>query len=339
MRQNKKNKKRSRLLKIILIEVILVVLLLIGLQVYGFLNKVNYDASEDDNILTNNIEGTTGYRNIVVFGVDSRSNALEKNTHSDTIMIVSINKKTKDIKLASIYRDTYTNIPEYNYNKINYSYFKGGYSLALSTINRNFDLDIKEYVTVNFSALVNAIDLLGGITLDIQKNELKYLNGYVRDLNRINGTNVPPMKNAGVQVVNGTQATAYARIRYTAGADFKRTERQRIVVSKMFEKLKSADLKTMNAMINDILPQTSTNLKSYEILNLAKDVLSYDIVGETGFPFEKDAHTYKKVSYVFPVDLAANVSRLHEFLFETENYEPSQTVKDYSAHIESIRKQ
>lgn len=341
MKEKNKKSKRRRFFTIIAIEAFLVILLLIGLKIYSSMNRINYDNSEDENIQTNQIDDTVmgGYRNVMIFGVDSRSNALEKNTHSDTIMIASINRKTKDVKLASIYRDSYVNIPEVGYNKINFAYFKGGYSTALSTVNTNFDLNIKEYVTVNFSALVNAIDRLGGITLDIEKNELKWLNGYVRELNRINGTDVPGLKAAGKQVVNGTQATAYARIRYTAGSDFKRTERQRIVVSKMFEKVKESDIKTINSIINDVFPQIYTNLTSLEILNLAKDVFSYNIIDQTGFPFEKDAHTYKKVSYVFPIDLAANVTKLHEFLFNTEGYVPSQTVKDYSTYIESIRKQ
>jgi LCP family protein required for cell wall assembly len=264
---------------------------------------------------------------------------MKKSTHSDTIIIASINNKTKDVKLVSIYRDTYVNIPDKGYGKLNSAYFKGGYSLALSTINRNFDLDIDEYVTVNFAAVVEAIDLLGGITLDIQKNELKYLNGYVKELNKINGTSVPRLSSAGTQLVNGTQATAYSRIRYTSGGDFKRTERQRIVISKMLEKVKASDLSTIDSLINEIFPQVYTNLKNTELLNLAKDVLSYDIVDETGFPFEKDAHTYKKVSYVFPINLQDNVTKLHEFLFEEVGYVPSSTVQDYSSYVEDIRKQ
>ena len=241
--------------------------------------------------------------------------------------------------MASIYRDTYVNIPEKGYDKINAAYFKGGYSLALSTINRNFDLDIKEYVTVNFKALVDVIDRLGGITLDITQEEVKWLNGYVRELNRINGTSVSGITSAGTQTVNGTQATAYARIRYTAGGDFKRTERQRIVINKIFEKIKASDLETINALINDMLPQVYTNLNTLEILSLAKDVFSYNIVDQTGFPFEKDAHTYKKVSYVFPINLQDNVTKLHEFLFDEIGYVPSQTVQEYSNYIESIRTQ
>ncbi|NLK28761.1 MAG: LCP family protein [Clostridiales bacterium] len=333
-----KKKKKNRLLRILLIEGILLILLIGAVKFYNTLNKIQHDDSEDSKIVENEeVVVVEGFRNIVIFGVDSRKNALEKGTNTDTIIIASINNRTKDVKLVSIYRDTYVNIPESGYNKINAAYANGGYSLALSTINTNFDLNIKEYVTVNFKALINLVDRLGGITLDITEEELKWLNGYVHELNKINGTNVPDLPSAGTQTVNGTQATAYARIRYTAGGDFKRTERQRIVINKIFEKVKSSDLATINDLIDEMFPQIYTNLNSLDILNLAKDVFSYNIVDQTGFPFEKDAHTYNRVSYVFPINLQDNVGKLHEFLFDELGYSPSQTVKDYSDYIESIR--
>jgi len=339
MAKTKRRKKKNKLVRILFAEIVILILLIAAAKVYRTLEKIQHDDSEDEKIIQNEIEEKEGYRNIAIFGVDSRQNSLKDGTHTDTIIIASINNKTKDVKLASIYRDTYVNIPGTGYDKINAAYFKGGYSLALSTINKNFDMDIKEYVTVNFKAVVDVIDRLGGITLDITQEEVKWLNGYVRELNRINGTKVPGITSAGTQTVNGTQATAYARIRYTAGGDFKRTERQRIVINKIFEKVKSSDLETINALINDMLPQIYTNLNSLEILSLAKDIFSYNIVDQTGFPFEKDAHTYKKISYVFPINLQDNVTKLHEFLFDETGYIPSQTVQEYSNYIESIRTQ
>lgn len=337
-----KTHKKKRITRIIVIEVVLVILLLAAGRLYQTFNK-SIDkiqiVNEDDDKIEQN-EGVTigGYRNIVVFGLDSRDNSLKKG-NSDTIMIVSINNKTKDVKLVSVYRDTYVNIPDIGYTKINAAYANGGYSLALSTINKNLDLNITEYVTVSFRAVVDTIDRLGGITLDIEENELKTLNGYVRELNRINDTDVPGLKSAGSQTVNGTQATAYARIRYTEGGDFKRTERQRIVLQKTFEKLKSSKLTTIFDLINAIFPLTATNLDKEEILDLARDVFSYDIIEQTGFPFEKVAQKYNKVSYVFPVQLEENVIKLHKLLFEDKEYTPSVNVQEYSNHIEDIRQQ
>ncbi len=336
--RNKKRKKRLKR-KLLLFMDLILLLIVAGLGYFIYMaGKMQLDNSKDSSILTNNIDSKEigGYRNIAIFGVDSRDNALKKATHSDTIVIASINKKTKDIKLASIYRDTYADIPDNGFNKINAAYFKGGYPLALNTINTNFDLDVKEYVTVNFDAVCKVIDLLGGIELDITKEELKYVNGYTKELNEINGTNVGKLKSAGTQVVNGTHATAYARIRYTAGGDFKRTERQRIVIQKIFEKTKSSDLLTINSIINEIFPEIYTNLDSIDMLDLAKDILSYNIVEETGFPFENVAKYYNKISYVFPVDLAANVTELHKFLFDDETYIPSAKVQETSTKILEI---
>ena len=333
-----KKRKKGRFIAIFICEILLLLILVAGIYIYRKMDKLQFDNSQDENIQQNEEVEIDGYRNIALFGVDSRQNELEKSTHSDTIIVASINNKTKDVKLASIYRDTYVKIPDKNkFDKINAAYFRGGYSLALSTMNKNFDLNIKEYVTVNFKAIVNAIDLLGGITIDVQKNEVKYVNGYTRELNRINKTNVPGIKAAGKQTLNGTQATAYARIRYTSGGDYKRTERQRIVIDKVFEKLKGAGLSTTNAFINEVFPNIYTNLSKTELLDLAQDILSYDIVDQTGFPFEPDAHTYNKVSYVFPIDLSANVTKLHEFLFDETEYSPSDTVQAYSNEIEAIR--
>lgn len=337
--EEKVKKKKSNLVIILLIEIIIIILLFGGVYLYDKMGKIQFDDSEDSSIQQNVDIDIAGYRNIAIFGVDSRENALKKSTHSDTIVIASINNKTKDVKLVSVYRDTYVNIPGEGYNKINAAYFKGGYSLALSTINTNFDLDVKEFVTVNFQAVVDVVDKLGGITLDITDSELKYLNGYVRELNRINGTDVAGLKSSGTQTVNGTQATAYARIRYTKGGDFKRAERQRIVISKIFEKTKSSDLATINTIINEMFPQIYTNLSTSEILSLATDILSYNIVDNVGFPYEKDAHTYNKVSYVFPINLQDNVIKLHEFLFDEVGYVPSTTVQEYSSYVDGVREE
>lgn len=342
MSSEQKAKKKKSFIAILLIEIFIIFILLAGIIIYKMIfNKIDeiprYDVNDKDIKQNEGIE-ITGYKNIVLFGVDTRDNSLKRG-NSDTIMVISINNKTKDIRLVSIYRDTYANIPEVGYRKINAAYSNGGYALAINTINLNFDLDIKEYVTVNFKAVVDLIDELGGITLDVQDDELKTLNGYVRELNRINGTEVKGLPSAGTQAVNGTQATAYARIRYTTGGDFKRTERQRIVISKVFEKIKESKLSTVYSLIDKILPQIYTNMTNEEIMSLAKSVFSFDIVDQTGFPFEKDAHNYKKVSYVFPINLQDNVTKLHQFLFEKEAYTPSKNVIGYSDYIEGIRVQ
>lgn len=336
---NPDGSKRRSSRKLLVVVLLLIVLIPIGYMIY-VLQKTNYDNKDDANIIVNEeiAQGdiSNGYRNFVLFGVDSRSNSLTSDTRSDTIMIVSINNKTKDVKLCSIYRDTYVNIPNSGYTKINHAFAKGGYALALSTINTNFDLDLTQYVTVNFYAVTKVVDLLGGITLDITEEELKWLNGYVKENNKVNGTSVPGLEHAGTQVVNGTQALAYSRIRYTAGGDFKRTERQRIVVDQVFNKAKNADAATILRIVNELLPEISTNIPTSEILVLAKDLLRYTIKDSVGFPFQKTTGYIQRVSYVLPIDLERNVKELHQYLFDEEDFVPSSKVVEYSNYIKSL---
>lgn len=335
--RSKKSKKKKRFKLIFFIEVLCIILLIPIVFIYYQLDKTQTADIDNNNISINKFDtkDIDGYRNIAIFGVDSRANELKKNTRSDSIMILSINKKTKDVNLISLYRDTYVNVPDHGYTKLTHAYAYGGPELALSTINQNFDLNIKEFVTVNFSAVANVIDLLGGITLDITKEEFKYVNAYTRDVNRINNSNSPYLSAPGKQTVNGTQATAYSRVRYTSGGDFKRTERQRIVLEKVLEKAKSSSIPTLLSVTNEMLPQIYTSLNSTEILGLAKDVFFYSIKETEGFPYEKVAKTSGGVSYVFPVTLEENVTKLHEKLFKTDNYSPSSNVMEYSKHTQA----
>lgn len=337
----KKDRKKKRLTIILIIEAIILILLVVFVWGYYKIQKtisqILRDTSQDEEIVISEEASVDGYKNFVIFGVDTRDNSLKRG-NTDTIIIVSINSKTNDVKMASIYRDTYVYIPDRGYDKINAAYALGGYGLAVSTINLNFDLDISKYVTVNFQAVIDAIDYIGGITLDIDQEELKYLNGYVKELNKINKTNVSGLKSAGTQTVNGTQATAYARIRYTAGGDYKRTERQRIVLEKMFQKAKKLSLPKLYNMVDEFLPMVYTNLSNKDIMQLMKSFFSFDIVDQVGFPFDKDSHSYGKVSYVFPINLQENVKKLHLFLFDNEDYIPSSQVQEFSDYIEDIRK-
>lgn len=332
-----KKKKKKRLRRIIIIELVVLVILLPIAYLYFQLGRIPRQELDLENVQFNNIDldELKEYRNIAVFGVDSRANDLKKNTRSDSIMIVSINKKTKDVKVCSIYRDTYVYIEGHGYTKINHAYAYGGPELAINTINANFDLNVTDFVTVNFSAVTNIVDLLGGITLDIQKDELKHVNNYTRDVARINGTDYTYLKKAGKQTVDGTQATAYCRVRYTAGGDFTRAARQRTVMSQIFKKCKKASPVTLVKIANKMLPQIYTSLSNTEMISLASGIFSYDLKKQEGFPFDKTTKKIGGVSYVLADTLSSNVSQLHEFLFNQNDYEPSKKVKGYSAEIAS----
>ncbi len=316
--------------KILLIFILVIVLLVIGASIYIF-SRLGTTDWDDDSIYMNNISDSNidDYTNIALFGVDSRDNELDSNTRSDSIMIASINKKNHDIKLVSIYRDTYVYIDGHGYNKLNHAYAYGGPKLAVETINRNFDLNVTDFITINFSGLTDVIDALGGITLTIEEDELEYVNKYAKDVSRINNmeNEWTKIKKPGKQVVTGVQATGYSRVRYTKGGDFTRTMRQRNVILAILDKARKSNPATLAKAANSVLPQLSTGLSSLEFAGLSLFLPFYSIEDQTGFPFD---NTPKKVSgadVIVCSTLVSNVTKLHEYLFGTNGYVPSDTVK------------
>ena len=271
-----------------------------------------------------------------MFGVDSRDNDLDKGTRSDTIMIASLNKKTMKVKIASIYRDTLSEQEDGTLNKINAAYSYGGPEGALSVLNKNLDMNIEHYVTVNFNSMIDIVDSVGGIDIDVQEDEMPYICGYVQEIMKVTGKLSPGVTEPGTQTLNGVQATAYARIRYTAGDDFKRAERQRAVLQKVVEKLQQASPAQLNKIIDKVFPEVSTNFTMTEILEYAKDAFDYELGETTGFPFDKTTDTLGNVgSVVIPVTMESNVKQLHSFFYgESDNYDVSSTVSGISAKIE-----
>lgn len=341
----KKNSKKKRT-KILLFIVEIFVLLLMVVVLYGVLKteKVGKVEIPEEDIVINPIveqkEETTmkGYRNIALFGVDSTTGALDKNTRSDSIMIASINLDTGECKLVSVYRDTYLNLSNDSYNKCNAAYAKGGPKQAINMLNMNLDMNITDFVTVGFAGLTDTIDALGGIMIDVDSEELKHINSYqicmAEDLKR----SYTPVTDTGYQLLDGLQATAYCRIRYTAGDDFKRAERQREVLMAIADKAKSASPATLNTIANDVFKEVYTSLDISEIVELLGDIGKYEIVDQGGFPEESMRATGtigSKGSCVVPVNLEQNVAWLHGFLFKDEEYTPSDQVKEYSEKIKA----
>lgn len=271
------------------------------------------------------------YTNIALFGVDSRTNELTKNTRTDSIMVASINNRTKEVQIVSLFRDTYVYIADHGYTKLNHAYAYDGPELALSTINKNFDLNVKDFVTINFSALSNIIDALGGVEIEITEDELDYVNDYAKDVAKINGTTVKKIKKPGLQTLSGVQATGYCRVRYTKGGDFRRTQRQRTVIEQIIKKAKQANPVTLYHLMDEFLPQIYTSLDTTDILSLASNIFSYNIKETFGFPFHTETPTINGASVVTAVTLSSNVSELHEKMFGTAGYTPSSTV-DYRSN-------
>ncbi len=280
-------------------------------------------------------ERGTGYLNVALFGVDSRDNELEDGTRSDTIMIASLNRETLEVKIASVYRDTLLEQRGGSLDKANAAYSYGGPEDAVAMLNKNLDLDIEHYVTVNFNSLIDVVDAVGGIEIDIQKEEIPYVCGYVMELMKVTGKVSAGVTEPGPQLLNGMQATAYARIRHTTGDDYRRTERQRDVLAKIVEKLQGVSVAQLNEIIDRVFPEVSTNFTLAEILDYAIDAFDYQLGETVGFPFDKTTDKLANIGdSVIPVTLASNVEQLHKFLYgDSENYTPSSTVTSIDSKI------
>ena len=348
-----KKKKKNKGGKIVLFIIEIIILLVMVFILYSVLKteKVGkVDIPEEDIVINEEVkekEETTmkGYRNIALFGVDSREGQLDKKTRSDTIMIASINHDTGECKLISVYRDTYLNLGNDSYNKCNAAYAKGGPEQAINMLNMNLDMNITDFVTVGFSGLTDTIDALGGIEIDVHENEIKHLNNYQISMvgttkdgetfTATAGTDYTPVTSAGLQTLNGLQATAYCRIRHV-GDDFERAARQRRVLMAVAEKAKTASPATLNQIANDVFSEVYTSLDLTEIISLLGDVGKYKIVDQGGFPEEGMRATGtvgSKGSCVVPKSLSTNVAWLHEFLFNDTEYTPSSAVQQYSGKI------
>ena len=328
-------KKKKRKKKKILFAVELIVLLFLAMGLFAAVKLGKMDRVSLKNILINDGIGVqSDYRNIVIYGVDSREGQLTKDSHSDTIVICSINKSTKEVKMVSVYRDTYLDNTNGEFRKATECYFFGGPERSINMLNKNLDLDITDYVTVNFNAVVEAVDLIGGIDLDVTEEEIQWINGYQEENYAVTGAEPVLVTSAGYQHLNGTQTLAYCRIRYTDGYDFKRTERQRTVLTKIFEKAKSQGLPTLMSLADTMMPSISTSLSNTELIELLTGMGSYTLGENTGFPFDQyPINDSYAGDCVVPVNLANNVTKLHSFLFGEANYVPSQTVQEISNQI------
>lgn len=277
---------------------------------------------------------TKNYETFTVLGVDSRDKSKNKYTRSDTIMVVCIDRENKKVKIASIYRDTYALIKGHGLDKITHAHAFGGAQLAVDTLNSNFDLDITKYMVVNFLNVADIIDRLGGVNIDITDTELKYINGYIDEINQINGTKDPHVTKTGKQLLTGTQAVAYSRIRYTAGGEYKRAWRQQEVLIKLFETIKDQKETQLIKILSPVLDKIDTNYSAGELSGMFSDMNSYD-VQRSSFPKKLWGGKIDGVWYAVPVTLESTVKQLHQYLYE-EEHECSKTVQKIS---DQIRKQ
>ena len=350
--KRKAKKKRGKFILLGIEVLVLAVLVFVLIKVIGVTEKTDHVKFEDDVIINDGAKDAYAqvapgsksgetiqqmYKQVVLFGVDSREGQLNKGTRTDTIIIASINKETNEIKLCSVFRDTYLNLSNDDYNKCNSAYAKGGPEQAINMLNMNLDMNIENYITVGFKGVVKTVDSLGGVPIDVQSNEISHLNNYQYCMNdELNLGGYTEVTSTGLQTLNGLQATAYCRIRYTGDGDFTRARRQRDVVTQMSEKAKQTDVTKPVGIAEDALNYVSTNFTSDEIIDVAKNASKYTVVGSDGFPFESNRTTGtigSKGSCVIPKDLTTNVTMLHKFFFDVDDYDPSDKVKECSDKV------
>ena len=339
----RKKKKMNKGLKIFLIILLVLVIIIVGLGVagYTFVNgKIGKMQKENIDTTAVGINEETkqelkGYRNIALLGIDSRADDYGLGNRSDCMIIASINQETNAVKLISVYRDTYVYVTENGtkrLDKITHAYSYGGAQNTLKSLNEALDLNITEFVTVNFDAVIAAVDSLGGVYIDLDSSEIKYINDYIDATSQSSGIKSSHITSTGRQRLDGVQAVAYSRIRYTAGGDYKRTERMRTVVEAMLSKAKTLNVGQLNSFADTILPKIRTNISTSEIWGLIPKLASFKVTESIGWPYDTKGITLDRW-YGVPVTLQSNVERLHKEAFEQEDYEASDTVKEMSAAI------
>ena len=345
-KQKRLRRKRRRRRILFGLEIIILLLLVGGLFVVAKMGKMNFTELNFENIGINTGVAENkvmkGYTTIGLVGLDNRQGSL-KQGNSDTMIIASINNDTKKVKLVSVYRDTYLRIGEDKegngkYDKANSAYAHGGSEQFLSMLNTNLDLNLTDFVTVDFNAVAETAELLGGIDVELKEEEVVHLNNYCVETSEVTGMDYEPLEMvAGVHHLNGVQTVAYARIRYTAGNDMRRAARQREVIYKLVEKAKNASLSTLNKIVDKVFPMIYTSLSKADIFSMGMSMLSYDIEDQTGFPFDhlygENVKNALNNDCVLPVTLESNVVKLHEFLYPEDAYVPSEEVKAYSQRI------
>ena len=280
-----------------------------GVYIYGnyMFNKVEkIEVDKNDVGITEEVEEklspySNSIINIALFGVDSADVSTGR---SDSIIIATIDTIHKKLKLTSVMRDSYVNISGIGNDKINHAYDFGGPQLAIKTLNENFNLNIEDFVAVNFDSLPKIIDMIGGVTVDITSEEVSH---------------IPGISSAGTYNLNGAQALSYSRIRYATGGDYVRTERQRTILTKIFEKILTINPMKYPSLLNEVLPMVQTSLDYSKILELGTEVLKMGVTTLEQERFPLDGYCQGEMIngvYYLTFNKALTVEQLHNYIFE-----------------------
>jgi len=326
--------KQAKWKKGLMIGIVVLLILIIGVGGFlisklGLMNRVNLNERELSCV------DVDGYINILLLGVDTRDMSNIDGAGADAIMILSIKEETGDVKLMSVYRDTYVQMgDEGYYDKITNANRVGGPALMIKSLNQAMDLNISKFAVVNFQSVADLVDAVGGITVNVEDYEIEQLNKYTKQTaDNIGKEDYKLVEAPGEQTLEGVQAVSYGRIRKGVGDDYKRTERMRIVISKVFDKVKVMSVAELNDLLDLMLPQVQTNLSNNDIFGLAARLVDFNISSGAGWPYDVTSGLIDGVSYVFADDLYSNTKQLHEKMFGQEGYEPSDTVVNMSSTI------
>lgn len=344
-RRRRPDKKKRMMILAAEIAVLVVLVVGAGLwyvyqRTFGSMGSVDFDEANVTNLdLTDEqLEGMKGYMTVACFGVDSRTENgkmnVGKGTNADVNLIANINLETGEIRLVSVFRDTYLNISDKNsYNKINAAYAQGGPEQAVKALNKNLGLNITQYATFNWKAVADAINILDGVDIEISEAEFSWINAYITETVKETGIPSTPLTHAGQVHLDGVQAVAYGRLRL-GDTDYARTERQRIILNKAFEKAKTASWADLNNILQTVMPQLATNIDLLDLIPLARNISKYHMGDTTGFPSARGEMDIGKLGdCVVPQTLESNVKLLHSFLFDEDDYQLPSNVKSYSNHI------
>lgn len=313
-----------------------------GQKLYNQMDHEELVLDEGESLVNDevlNLKKDSGVINIALFGVDARKNTYE-GTRSDAMMVLSYNQDAKEATITSVVRDTYAWINEdRGYDKINHAYSFGGPALAIQALNNNFDLDIEYYIAVNFNAVQEIIDAIGGVEVEVEGYEIAEVNRVIREMKK-QGVfeTAPELSETGVQTLNGQQALAYMRIRKVGNGDWERMERQREVLSKIFENVKAMKKSELVSLAQDLLPYIKTNLPFKEAISLGTEVLLNGLTTLTQSQLPSTDESYgtklsNGIYYLIPTTLEENVKEWHRQVYKDEDYQVTSGVQSISDAI------
>ena len=346
-KKDKKKKKKSNKGLVIALVIVLVLVLALGGVIGAGLTVVHTKLDQVTQVQVNRealeidprvAEELKNYRNIALLGIDARDMGDDSNTRSDAMIIASIDKSTNEVRLISLYRDTYVSLgADYGLDKLTHAYFYGGATQTLRAINRNLDLNCEEVVVVNWKSVADTVDALGGLEINVKESEINEMNKYIKDTQKTIGGSKKLIKKAGKQTLNGNQAVTYARIRKdSAEGDHRRNERMKIVLSAAFKKATTLSVGQLNEIANEILPDIKTNMSTNQMMEILLQLNSYKITESKSWPYTMQDKMINNIYYGPPVTLKSNVIQLHKEFFNQEDYDPTDTVKSISDNISSV---